>query len=680
MLEAVTDAIAGAAGVRQNAAGVADTDELVAAIEGGPRVSRTIPGYQESLADRTANPGLAALEYSRQSGPESGMFTQQRGTNTAAVDAAMNRSQPQATPGAFRSELETRRNERIGEATRQAQLAEQDFGRTTANLAPVMLSEGRGANIRSALEDVSDAARDMVRQAWEPLNRSDQVVDINPLAEQFGALDESMGLANRQRFRPEQADVPALLASEDPMRPFQELTGLRAAMSDEMAEASPAHGRIIQQHIDALDQFMDQSVPIGLREQYDAARAARVDFGDRFERRGDAIAETLRTTERGRRQSRPDHAVTRPFVQPNEGRRSDFDALMNEAGGDHRVRTAVSDQMLADVHPNLAAPDRLDDYLAQYSQTLDRFPELRDQLTAAADTRRAADAAQTAEQRITLEYGGPNGQRGRNVVARYLEYGDENASKAMASVMASKDPAQAIDELLTFVDDQPAAVEGARKVFWDIMQKSARSRGETTLTMSGTQPWMPQALRRFLDDPAKQAVAERLWRDNPEHLQNIRTIGEVLQGADLRLRAKAPNSSGTAQAVNPLLTPEALQSRTYAWMSGRISGTFLATSILSVISRRAVRRAQADAVHRVLNEALLDPDFAAMLLKQNNPANRAAMARSAKTWFGNEASTIIDLMSGDNEDDELVGAITARLATPADLERADEVQRLLESL
>jgi hypothetical protein len=180
--------------------------------------------------------------------------------------------------------------------------------------------------------------------------------------------------------------------------------------------------------------------------------------------------------------------------------------------------------------------------------------------------------------------------------------------------------------------------------------KSARRGGETTADMNGKQPWMPKALKSFIDDPANKAVAERLYRDNPEHLANINKIADALQGVDLRSRAKAPNTSGTAQGVNNVLTPETLQSRFYAYKRGQTSLGFMVTALASVAARRAVRGAQSDAVEKLLDKALLDPDLAAQLLKDNNPANRAAMARTAKAFLGNEASTLFDIMDGDEED------------------------------
>jgi len=652
--EAAADAPAAGAGLKAPPGGEINTDELVAAIGGGPRIANTIPGYQESLADRTGNAGLAALEYSRQSRPDSvGVFAERRKQNTAAVDAAINRSAPVGQPGAFSSELATRRDIKLDEATQATQAAEADFERASRGLVDELTGEGRGANIRAALEDASTAARAIVSEAWKPLNESAQQIDVAPLAESFKTVDEGLSVAERRRFQPEEATIPAELA-EGGVQPLREVTGLRSALTDAAREAATAgrsgEARIINQHIDALDKYLEEAVPVDLRSQYDAARAARRDVADRFERPQTAIAQTLARQEGQYRQ--PDSAVAGKFVQSDEGKIADFEALMREAGSDDRVQTAVRDQILADVRKRglLHKPDALDDYLRQYGTVFNKFPALKTELGNAGAVRRQLATAEEAETSVLSQFG----EKGKSAVAKYLQYEDANAERAMKGIMANKEPGKAIDELLTFVEDQPAAVEGARKVFWDILQKSSRSGGETTRTIAGDQPWLPNKLKGFLDDPAKQAVAERLWRDNPEHLENVRTIADALQHVDMRSRARAPNTSGTAQGVNPLLTPEALQSRWYAYLSGRISGTFLLTSIGAVTARRAVGRAREASVHRLIDEALDNPEVAAMLLKENNPANRAAMRRKAKTWFGNEASTILQMF--EDEEDPTVRA------------------------
>lgn len=653
-----------------------DTQPLVEAINRGSRVDGTIPGFRDSIADRTGDSGLASLEYGRQSGPNAGDFVQRRADNTAAVDSAMNANAPTGAPAALRSELDLERSRRLADAGIQTRNAADDFERVMQALQPAMTGEGRGANIRSALEAASGGARDLLRQAWEPLNRSSARVDMAPLAEDFQGVRRGMSTAESERFQPTEASIPQRLSGDreispavlgpdgetitpavtEPItQPIREVTGLRSALTDASREAATAgrtnEARIINQHVDALDNYLDNAMPASARQEYDTARAATVDFNDRFTRPQSAIAQTLDRTEGVYRQ--PDSAVAQKFVQADEGRLNDFHALMRETGHDDRTVGAVRDQILADVRDRnlLAKPDQLQEYLGRYSTVLSdpRFAGVRKDLDNAAGLRRSLDQAAERETALTRELGTPD-RSGTSTVGKYVQFGDERAADAMKGVMASRKPGEAADELLRFVNDAPEAVQGARKAFWDIMQQRARRGGETTATMDGAQPWMPKALKGFLDDPATAAVAERLYRDNPEQLANVRKIAEELQGVDLRARARASNTSGTAQGISNIFTPETFQSRFYAYKRGQTSLGFMLTALGSVAARRAVRGAQGEAIEKLLDRALLNPDLAAQLLKDGNPANRAALARKAKAFLGNEASHLADILDGDGQE------------------------------
>src|SRR5258707_4521708 len=113
-----------------------DTQQLVDAITGGNRVDATIPGFKDSLADRTGDPGLAALEYGRQSGPGAGQITARRADNAAAVDSAMNKNAPDGHPADLRAALETERAKRLGTADTVAQDASAAATNAVADVTP----------------------------------------------------------------------------------------------------------------------------------------------------------------------------------------------------------------------------------------------------------------------------------------------------------------------------------------------------------------------------------------------------------------------------------------------------------------------------------------------------------------------------------------------------------------
>lgn len=646
--EAVMRDIANAAGIAAPHGEAPDLAPLIRATEQGQRVGNVVPGYTESLADRTGNAGLAATEYSRQGGANAGMYTQRRADNSNAIDQALAASEPQATPGQFSAGLEAERTRQLSEAGAATANAQGAYDQVAGRLAPEMTGEARGANIRGALGDARDAAREVERQAWQPINEARNTpVNIAPLADSFAEADAQVPRA-LQDLIPPASRVPGSFVQEGATEaPLSEVMGTRSALTNDLrrSDITPQEQAMVNERVKRTDAYLDENMPAEMRGQYDSARAASRDFNDRFTRPQSAIGQVLDTREGQPRY--PDSSVARRFVQSDEQRVSDLEALMREAGNDDRTRSGMRDQILADVRDRnlLDDPEQLNDYLGRYSTLFKHFPDEKAELGTAAGLRRQLADAQEAEKGLRDMLT----QQNRSAVANYLTYGDENAHKAMNGVLASRDPAKTADELLAFVGNDAKAVEGARKAFWEVLQNKSRAGGRTTANIDGQQPWSPRALGDFLDNPANSAVAERLWRDNPEHLENIRGVAEALRSVDTRNSAKAPNTSGTGQAAfSQLLSPEALQSRWYAYSSGRISGTFLVTSILSTLARRGVRRVQEAAYQRMMDDALLNPDVAAKLMRENNPANRAALSGRAKMWLGNQASSILNAMSADD--------------------------------
>lgn len=407
----------------------------------------------------------------------------------------------------------------------------------------------------------------------------------------------------------------------------------------------------IGQLIDDINGYLDtDAVDPSVRQQIADARAVSLNVNEQYNRPNDPISAALATSQG--RPDLPDSAVGPRFVQPDSKQASNIDRLLattdlTSHGGS--VREAVKDEILAGIQKGGIAPARLEQYLGQFTRAFDRFPNLRDEVTATIQSGRALDEASAAQTDLVKDLGDGT-QPGRGTVGKYLQYSDANSEKAITEVLAAKDPGAAADELLSFIGDNPSAIEGARAAFWQKLRTESQSTDNSQRSMGGTRAWRGDWLKSFLDKPSTAAVAERLYQDNPEHLANIRQYAEVLDNVDLRQRGKAVGTSGTAQGVNPVLTPETLQSRFYAWQRGAVGGTYLATSIAAVIARRAVRNAQSDAIERLTDQVLLDPAKAAELLKDNNPANRAAMNRKLRLWFGNEASTFINLLNQEDEE------------------------------
>ena len=651
-----------------------DIDPLVQAIETNPKISDAIPGVTETMADRTRSPGLASLEYQRQSGPNAGMFKQRRDANAVAIDTALQAERPNAPPSALSSELGEQRQRREMERVTQLEQAQATSRTAQQAVQPRGTAESRGTDIRTGLETASERAWNDVGEAWDVINQSGQPVDLAPLAQTFQEATEALPEALRQKFAPPEAAIPARLSQaeapvdtglidprtnqpimrqpEAPVRTIQEVTGLRSALSTAVAEARDKAGhsneeRILQGYIDRIDDYLANNIPPELRQQYEAARNARVEYGQRFEQPQTAIGQTLR--DRRGQPAVPASTIPQKFVQSDQGRLEDFNSLIREAGHEPQVREAIRGELLEDINKRglLDHPDDLEAYLGQYRTVLDQFPQLRQELTAAGGARRGVTTAETELQRHLREEGTAT-TKGTSVSGKYLSWSENRAAEAMQEVINARKPGEAAAQLLASANNSPEAIEGARAAFWEHLEKQARSKGGTTGTLEqGVQPWIGGKLRNFLDDPKNMEVARELWKDNPEHLDNIEKIVTAMQGLDVRIGAKAPGTSGTPQSVLP--SAESISSLTLALKRGQISPAWMAARLLSVVARRGVRGARAEAIGTLLDQALLNPDLAAALMKNNNPANREALRRIGKAWIGKEADALANILSGEED-------------------------------
>jgi len=651
--DAATDEIIKAAGVPPDPkTGVANTAPLADQIRDGKRPGDAIPNFQESTADRLQNPGVAALEYGRQSGPNTGMYAQRRNANTDATVAAVDRSAPDptATPGTFRSALEGENSRAIDQASTAARQAEGEAAAAVQPLTPRTDRPERGNAIRGDQQAAADTARQATRDAYD--NADINSVPLQPtfLAEALDRTTNGLSTAERTVTPQRLIDNIAQMPAGEPTT-LREATSLRTMLLDQQRAAAADPGRryearVLGQYIEAVEDVIGQSVSPAQRAALDEARIARRAEADAFERRGDPVRGILQTQEGSGRYQMSDERVARTATDDNVIGR------LLENADTPATRAAIREEILASGNAATASAADLYALQQQYARQIARFPGLDAEIGAAIRARVAENTAQGAERQALKE----RGRGGTGTAAKFLEYGDVNSDRAWRNVMSSKDPARAADELVTTAGDTPANLESARKAFWDILQADTRSTGGTTRSTSGNQPYLPGKLQKFLDDPAKMAVAERLYRDNPEHLDNLRKVSEALQGVDVRNSGKVANNSGTAQSILP--TGETLASRVFAVQRGVVSPAFAAINIAGIIGRKAMRREYSAAVEKAIDQALLDPKFAELLLRENNPANRAALRASAKGWKLNQGATLVEMLQPDDPDAELKKAAT----------------------
>lgn len=660
-----------------------DTTEMVRAISRPSRAETTIPGYVGSTADRAAifdpvtgervasDTGLADLEQARRTGGQNKLlFDQRRKANVSAVDAAVQAVAPQETPGTFRSALGAARDTQLRAAETAALRDRQAADDIIAALTPSSQQADRGNTLRTQGETAHEAAMARTRAAYDQVG---QGVQVDP-ADLSGAIDNAVaGLTETERSllpegllaRVQRLGRPgAAVDGVEPPPPepisLEEAKTLRsemgrrisAALADPKAESG---GRVAARALSrverALDDFIAGSLTPEQQAAETAARAAKTAEVDAFGRPGDPVADML-ARHPGGVYKQTDANVARIFG--DDARK--IDTLLSRVDTPE-TRTALREELLSRMRTATARD--VDGFLRAYGDRLDRFPGLRGEVEAAAGARRASEAS--AEASVDLRR--VVGPGGRGDVAKYLEFGDAQGQRAMKGVLASKDPARTADELLNYVGNAPGAVEGARRAFWDVMEERARSTGMTEVGAKGEQAWLPTKWRSFLNDANVRSVAGRLYRDDPEQWARVNEIADVLREASTgKAGAVANNPSGTATASRgQKVTLAEMQAKGYEVARRRVNLLYFMTFMASRFANRAVASQSEAAFAKLLDKALLDPEVATELLKQNNPANRAVLTRRAKGWLGAEYVNGVNALLGPErgEDDEMLDAIGA---------------------
>lgn len=650
---AVTGDLLGAMGARPNEYGVVDSADLVNKIMAtdnpARQASRVVEGFVPSTNEFIPSPELQSLTRTREAVDPTRVFATRKGANNTAIDGAIGELEPEGSVGVLREVLAQERARKLDAAAAQTQAADTALSSAEQFLHPSMTAEGRGANVRSSLDDARSAVAQQESAMWQPINESRTTVKTAPVVRQLADVDNSLSkIELADGARPKQIGLLEQIMSEAEGGGIQlrEIIKAKSRVGNAANAASNAgmndQARIARNYGSALERAADEAMPRKLKAQHDAAKAATRDRADRFDRDNTAIGQVLKKQDG--RYSVPDNDVARRFVQSDEQNISDFKSLIKETGKDARTRDAVKDQVLADIRSRnlLEKPDQLSQHIERYKSVLDEFPELRNELTNAGNLRTSLEEARRAEVAQLKKFGSDE-VAGTSPVGKYLRYGDEKAEQALKTVLNSAEPAKSMDGILSFAKEDPRAVNGARKAFWGLMQKEAKLKGNTA-----DDAWNPKALASFLEDPTRRAVAERLYKDNPQHLENLDAISNAIRHYDPRAgRTSVPAELKRGESVLPPFNTLAAYS--FAYQRGVVGIPWLGTTIAAKVVRAVTRGAQDGAYLRILDNALVDPQFAADLLRKNNPANRAILARKAKGW---RAGLLDEMLRDDDEESE----------------------------
>jgi hypothetical protein len=662
--------------------GRVDTQPLADGLRIAAPVEQAVPGYRANLADRASDPGLSTFAYNADA-VAPGAANARRVGNDEAIGARMTELAPVGSPGRFRADLQAGVDARIAEVQSEADFLRQMFGDQVAGLQPGMAdATARGSAVRAGVADAYGTAQQGVRDAYGQLNDG-VILPGAPLREAFGAVDARLPVNDAARFRPSEANVPAQLAPPAPadpvptglldasgqpmMRqppaapdgvPLSEVMAVRQGLTDDIRTNRAAGQRraahVGGQYLDPLDDFIAQNLPPEEMAKFDAAKAQRRDVADRFERPGTGIESVLRPREGGG-YALDDSAVPSTFAQPDQGRVTDLRALLTEAGSDQRVRDGLADQVRSEVVQRglLDKPEQLGRYVGERGILLSEFPELRAALETAGTTRAQLNAAEkTARETETAL------TSTRTPEGSYLRYSNERVTDSVRTMINAPDPRAAAKQLAERANT-PTARQDLKSALWE----EVKNRGQfSAANTEGGARWNGRVLRDLIDDPKFAAAADELWSDNPEDLANIRKVFEALAAADGSTRARAPGSSGTAQALtgkfDPSLSTSSIASRARSVQRGQLSPVIAVVDVMSTWLRNKSAQVQSRAIDQLTAAVVNNPGMAADLLERYNPATAGAYKQMMTQKYGARGTNVLNaLEAGETEEDPLMDAI-----------------------
>jgi hypothetical protein len=180
--------------------------------------------------------------------------------------------------------------------------------------------------------------------------------------------------------------------------------------------------------------------------------------------------------------------------------------------------------------------------------------------------------------------------------------------------------------------------------------------------MTGQQRWNGRRLRDMFKDPKVSAVADELWADSPDDLADIKNVFEALASSEGSTRARAANTSGTAQSLSgkydPSLTAASIASRARSVNRGVLSPTVAIIDVATTWLRGKSAQVQSRAIDTLASAVVNNPGLAADLLEKYNPATAAARRRMITQKYGIRATQVLNLLDeAEAEDDPVMDAV-----------------------
>ena len=593
------------------------------------------------------DPGLLALEAERRAagGPGAAKFANVQAQQQQAVRAGIDELAPTATSdAATRAALrdEQSRVGRVADASVQRRQTVVDAaedvvrpGQTPSESGRV-LREGAVGAIDAQKKKRDDEALSILREAYD----AGAEVDVTPVA---NLIDGIIAKTKRdpvlqslrkvkEKLAPAQADISpddkiasdvrAAFGYPDPPRPKfdTDVRGLhesRKVINDliegkgenavgltakkELMQAKAALDEAISGAVDPLlpdgrgwsgwlQKYSDESAELSKLTERKAGGAAAIDMETR-------LPEV------------PDAEVAGMFLKPKAKGQDAIEQFQATYGNSPKAKQAMRDYALTEAlrYAN-GDPKKLATWVRNHREAVSMYPDIADDLSTLG---KAQESLRIAQKRADMLRDAANNPR-KSVMAQYLDR--STARDSMNDILSGKNPVQGVRQLTRKLRGDKDALEGARRAMFDLMMEgpsgsTAKAAVTGGVDTTGQQLLSGANLSNFLKKN-RQAINE-LYPDDPQHVQRLEKIAEVLKQSQTAGAGRSPVVTGLPK--KPDFISE-LSSRIYALKRGVIGLPYLATERVGRGLRWAYVSAKSKQVNQILDEALTNPELAKTLL------------------------------------------------------------------
>lgn len=558
------------------------------------------------------DPGLLALEAERRAagGPGAAKFANVQAQQQQAVRAGIDELAPTATSdAATRAALrdEQSRVGRVADASVQQR-------QTTASAADELTTPGQspseaGRTVRQqadrtmeVTEDIRDAeALPILARAQE----SGAVIDATPVVEQ---IDDILSRVKREPVRKALTDARRLLNVTGTDELDTTVSGLyetRKAIADIIAgRTETATGQYAKKELLQVRDSLDEAISAQVPEWGDYLRTYREGAQRVSALKGSPVGEVTARNPLTGQPEVPDAEVVRKFFQRGPKGANAIQQFEIALGGSKEAKQALRDFALDDAR---RAPN-LDTWIKNHREALSAYPDIAEDLST---FKRAQEALRLADKRAAALKKAANNPS-QAVMAQYLDR--STARDSMNDILSGKNPVQGVRQLTRKLRGDKDALEGARRAMFDLMMEgpsgsTAKAAVTGGVDTTGQQLLSGANLSEFLKKN-RQAINE-LYPDDPQHVQRLEKIAEVLKQSQTAGAGRSPVVTGLPK--KPDFISE-LSSRIYALKRGVIGLPYLATERVGRTLRWAYVSAKSKQVNQILDEALTNPELAKTLL------------------------------------------------------------------